>query len=260
MLYDDEFIARAIRGQYAEYGGRDDFSLNFMQKILLYILKSGMIICYALIWIICRIPVFSSLFETFARTYSRGSVGFFLRGAYYKNKLKRMGKNVFIDMGVSIWEPGNVQIDDYSFLDVYITIYGGGKGHGFVRIGKYVDIAPNCVLAGRGGIVLGDHIGIGAGSKIFSGTHHYKDPEGEDDKLLGGSILEPSGGHYIVEKTVTMGDYSWMGINSIVLPGVTIGKAAVIGANSLVNKDIPAYTVATGSPAKVIKNRPKITE
>ena len=71
-------------------------------------------------------------------------------------------------------------------------------------------------------------------------------------------ILEPSGGHYIVEKTVTMGDYSWMGINSIVLPGVTIGKAAVIGANSLVNKDIPAYTVATGSPAKVIKNRPKI--
>ena len=258
MLYDDEFIARAIKGQYAEYGGKDDISLNFGQQILLYILKSGMVVSYAIIFILCRLPLLSSLFETFARIYSRGAVGFFLRGAYYKNKLKKMGKNVFIDLGVNIWQPGNVEIDDYSFLDVYITIYGGGKGHGCVKIGKYVDIAPNCVLAGRGGIVLGDHIGIGAGSKIFSGTHHYKNPDGEDDKLLGGSILEPSGAHYIVEKEVTIGDYAWMGINSIVLPGVKIGKGAVIGANSLVNKDIPPFTVATGSPAKVIKNRPKI--
>jgi len=258
MLYDDEYIARAIKGQYADYGGEREIRLNFGQKIMLYILKYSMVVCYAIIFVLCRLPLISSLYETFARTYSRGAVGFFLRGAYYKNKLKRMGKNVFIDMGVNIWEPGNVEIDDYSFLDVYITIYGGGKGHGFVKIGKYVDIAPNCVLAGRGGIILGDHIGIGAGSKIFSGTHYYKDPEGEDDKLLGGSILEPSGAHYIIEKTITIEDYAWMGINSIVLPGVKIGKAAVIGANSLVNEDIPPFSIAVGSPAKVIKHRPQI--
>jgi len=226
MLYDDEYIGRAIKGEYVEYNGEGEIHLNFLQKILLYILKFGMVISYGIIFVLCRLPLLSSLYETFARIYSRGAVGFFLRGAYYKNKLKRMGKNVFIDLGVTIWEPGNVEIDDCSYLDAYITVYGGGKGHGFVQIGKYVDIASHCVLAGRGGLKLGDHIGIGAGSKIISGTHHYKDPEGEDNKLFGGSILEPTDKHYVVEKPVTIEDYAWMGINCVVLPGVKIGKAA----------------------------------
>jgi len=258
MLYDDEYIARAIKGHYADYDGKSEIHLNFLEKILLYILKFGMVISYGIIFVLCRIPILSSLFETFARTYSRGAVGFFLRGAYYKNRLKRMGRNVFIDLGVTIWEPGNVEIDDYSFFDTYITVLGGGKGHGFVQIGKYVDVASYCLIAGRGGIKLGDHIGIGAGSKILSGTHHYKDPTGEDNKLLGGSILEPADKHHVVEKPVTIEDYAWMGVNSTVLPGVKIGKAAVIGANSLVNEDIPPFSIAVGSPARVIKRRPQI--
>jgi acetyltransferase-like isoleucine patch superfamily enzyme len=253
VLYDDEYLVRALKGKYQV---EDEMHVTFLDKVSVAVLKSGMAICYLLICIICRIPILSSLYETLARTYSRGAVGFFLRGAYYKNRLKRMGKNVFIDVGVTIWEPGNVEIDDYSFIDTYVTILGGRKGHGFVQIGKYVEVASNCVLAGRGGIKLGDHVGIGAGSKIYSGTHLYKDPDREDTELMSGSILAPVDKQHVVEKPVIFEDYAWMGVNSAVIPGVTVGKGAIIGAGSVVNSDIPAFSVAVGSPAKVIKKRP----
>jgi len=253
VLYDDQYIARALKGRYQL---EDEIHLNFMDRCLIEVIKIGMIICHGIISILCRIPLLSSLYETFARTYSRGAMGFFLRGAYYKNRLKKMGKNVFIDVGVIIWEPGNVEIDDYSFIDTYVTILGGRKNHGFVKIGKYVEVASNCVLAGRGGIKLGDHVGIGAGSKIYSGTHLYKRPDHEDTELLSGSIVAPLDKQHVVEKPVVMEDYAWMGVNSIVIPGVTIGKGAVIGAGSMVNNDIPSFSIAVGSPAKVIKKRP----
>lgn len=48
-----------------------------------------------------------------------------------------------------------------------------------------------------------------------------------------------------------------IGMNSMIMPGVTIGEGAIVGANSLVTKDIPAWTIATGSPAKVVKEIPK---
>ena len=258
MLYDDKFLTRAIKGEYIEYEDLGEIHLNFLEKILFYILKFGMIITYGIIFILCLLPFFSSVVEIIARIYSRGAVGFFLRGAYYKNRLKRMGKNVFIDVGVTIWEPGNVEIGDYSFVDTYITILGGRKGHGFVHLGKYVDIANNCVLAGRGGIKIGDHVGIGAGSKIYSGSHLYRDPEKEDNKLLSGSELAPLDKQYVIEKPVIIEDYAWMGINTVVLPGVKIGKGAILGAGSVVTTDIPPFTVAVGVPAKVIKRRPKI--
>ena len=255
MLYDDEYIARAIAGQYQEHGG--EIHLNALQKVLLYILKYGMMACYGIIFVLCHIPVLSSLVETFARTYSRGAVGFFLRGAYYKNKLKRMGKNVFIDVGVTMWEPGNVEIDDYSHIDTYVTILGGRKGHGFVRIGKYVHVASNCVLSGRGGIKIGDYAGISAACAIYSATNYYENLDNPSGGLLSMSWSAPIDKQYVIEKPVTIGDYVFFGINSVVLPGVKVGKAAVIGAGSIVIDDIPPFTIAVGAPARVIKQRPQ---
>jgi acetyltransferase-like isoleucine patch superfamily enzyme len=55
------------------------------------------------------------------------------------------------------------------------------------------------------------------------------------------------------ERPVVIGDGSWLGHGAVVLPGVTIGKHVVIGANSVVTKDIPDVSVAVGSPARVIR-------
>jgi acetyltransferase-like isoleucine patch superfamily enzyme len=55
------------------------------------------------------------------------------------------------------------------------------------------------------------------------------------------------------ERAVIIGDGSWLGHGSIILPGVTIGEHVVIGANSVVTKNIPSFSVAVGSPARVIR-------
>jgi acetyltransferase-like isoleucine patch superfamily enzyme len=55
------------------------------------------------------------------------------------------------------------------------------------------------------------------------------------------------------ERAVVIGDGSWLGHGSVVLPGVTIGRHVVIGANSVVTKDVPDFSVAVGVPAKVIR-------
>jgi acetyltransferase-like isoleucine patch superfamily enzyme len=55
------------------------------------------------------------------------------------------------------------------------------------------------------------------------------------------------------ERAVVIGDGSWLGHGSVVLPGVTIGRHVVIGANSVVTKDIPDFSVAVGVPARVVR-------
>ena len=62
----------------------------------------------------------------------------------------------------------------------------------------------------------------------------------------------------ITTKPVKVNDNVWIGIGAVILPGVTIGEGAVIGAMSLVTKDIPARAIATGVPARVVKFRPQI--
>ena len=58
---------------------------------------------------------------------------------------------------------------------------------------------------------------------------------------------------------IVIGDYVWIGGGAIILPGVTIGEGSIIGAGSVVSRDIPPYSVAIGSPAKVIKHRTILT-
>ncbi len=253
LLYDDAVIARGIKGAYSDDG---PVALGPLEQLLLGLAKAGMAICQCLIFVICKIPVLASLFETFARVYSRGAAGFFLRGAYYKTRLKRMGRNVFLDVGVTIWQPGNVEIDDGAHLDTYVTVLGGWEGHGWVRVGKYVHVASYCVLSGRGGLSLGDYSMVAAGSKIYSGSNYHTDPAHPDRPLLSMSSAAPQSMQYVVEGPVTIEEYAFISLNTVVLPGVTVGKAAVVGAGSVVNADIPSFTVAVGSPARVVKQRP----
>lgn len=252
-LYDDVYIARVIKGQYQ--GEDSALTLGALEKCLVMMVKAGMAAGYCVIWVLCHIPIVSSLYETFARCYSRGGLGFFLRGAYYKNRLKRIGRNVFIDVGVTIWRPENVEIDDYSHIDTNVTILGGDRGHGGVQIGKYVHVASNCVLAGRGGLRLGDYSAVAAGCHVYSGSLYYEDPSDQSGRLLSVSAQAPLHMQYAIEKPVVVDEYAVVLLNSSVLPGVTIGKAAVVGAHSLVNSDVPPFTIAVGTPAKVVKKR-----
>jgi len=167
-----------------------------------------------------------------------------LRRTYWKLRLKHLGKNVRIEKGVIIANPKVVSIGDHSWIDKY-TIIEGGKG---IEIGRYVHVATFCHLQGGGTLKIGDYVGISSGTKIYSDTNYYT-------KRM--TAAAPPDQQDIKKGAVIIGKDAFLGLNSVVLPGVKIGEGAVIGAGSLVNKNILRWSIAVGSPAKVIKMRPK---
>jgi len=114
-----------------------------------------------------------------------------------------------------------------------------------ISIGKNVVIRPASWLYGYPGqhmIDIEDDVLLGTGVHIYSSNHKFSDPD----------VLISAQGHATKGKTVVKKG-AWIGANAIVLPGLTIGKHAVIGAGSVVTKNIPDYAVFAGNPAKFIR-------
>lgn len=107
-----------------------------------------------------------------------------------------------------------------------------------ITIGKNVFFNVNCCFQDRGGIIIGDGVFIGQNVIISTLNHGFDLPDR--------NTTYPS--------KVIIGNNVWIGSGANILPGVSIGDNSIIGAGSVVIKDIPANSVAVGIPAKVIKN------
>ena len=110
-----------------------------------------------------------------------------------------------------------------------------------------VSIGDRCLI-GRGSGIVG-HFSIEIGNDVWTGHNVYITDQNHGYEDIERPISQQSQ----PERAVKIGDGSWLGYGSVVLPGVTIGKHVVVGANSVVTHDIPDYSVAVGVPAKVIK-------
>lgn len=106
-----------------------------------------------------------------------------------------------------------------------------------IKIGKGCFIQQCCTFFGRGGITLGNDVLVGPKVNIITINH---DPDPENRSATYG-------------RPVVIEDKVWIGINATILPGVKIGYGAIIGANSVVTKDVPPMTVVAGNPARIIK-------
>ena len=110
-----------------------------------------------------------------------------------------------------------------------------------------VSIGDRC-LVGRGSGIVG-HLGIRVGNDVWTGHHVYI-----TDQNHGYEALDvPIGRQLMPERPVTIGDGSWLGHGTVVLPGASIGRHVVVGANSVVTGDLPDNCVAAGAPARVIR-------
>ncbi len=96
-------------------------------------------------------------------------------------------------------------------------------------------------------IILEDSVSIAAGSRLLCHQRDFSDYCVGDDYMKLGYVIKP-----IVLKKGCL-----IGMESFVMPGVTVGEGAIVGAGSMVTKDIPAWSVAVGRPAKVIKQIPR---
>jgi len=163
------------------------------------------------------------------------------------SQFKKLGENVKIYENAKIIKPEVIEIGDGSQIDDFTFIYGG-KG---IVIGSYVHIASFVSIIGGGNFFIGDYGAIAAGARIVTGTNTY---EGGYHMSAAAPIEQQNLkiSHVRIEKD------GFIGTNSIVHPGVTIGEGAIIGSNSLVLKNIKPWTINVGSPTRVIGKRPKI--
>lgn len=124
------------------------------------------------------------------------------------------------------------------------------------RIGKYTYINKFCLID-RNTASIGSFCSIAYGAKIGLGNHPTdwvsSHPFAYDKKY--GFIKQNRGFQEQITESCIIGNDVWIGANAIVLAGVKVGDGAIIGANSLVNKDIEPYSIVAGSPAKHIRYR-----
>ncbi len=104
-----------------------------------------------------------------------------------------------------------------------------------VSIGRNVTVMNGCLMMAAGGITIEDGAQIAANVQLVSNNH------------------DPYERNIITCRPVRICEGAWIGAGSTVLPGVTVGKHAIVGAASVVTKSVPDYAVAVGNPAKVIK-------
>ena len=107
-----------------------------------------------------------------------------------------------------------------------------------IHLGENVFINSSCHFQDQGGIYLGNNVLIGHNVTLATLNH----------------AQEPKDRGSMIPKAIHIGDNVWIGSDSTILPGVTIGNGAIIGAGSVVTKDVASYTAVAGVPARFIKN------
>lgn len=156
---------------------------------------------------------------------------------------KALGKNVKISDKASIYDAGLMEVGDNSRIDDYCVLSGR------IKIGKYVHIAPLCLLAGgEEGISMDDFSGLAYQVKIFS----------QSDDYSGATLTNPTvpaAYKKEVKKAISLGRHVIVGAGSMVFPGVTIAEGCSIGAMTLLNKSTQPWGIYLGNPARRIKER-----
>ncbi len=161
----------------------------------------------------------------------------FLFGSY--------GKDVYIESGVVINRPRFVQVGNHVRIkrNTSINLHPRDKKSKEILLflGDHVIISEGCFISACNRLVIEENVGISPNVMII------------DNSRILGNVGLPSKEQDLKIGYVHIGADSWIAYGACILPNVTIGKHCIIGALSVVNKDIPPYSLAVGSPAKVVK-------
>lgn len=153
-----------------------------------------------------------------------------------------IGNNVIIDAlsknGVMIGD--NVKIGDFSRILCTGTIKNIGKG---IKIGNNFGCGENCFFGAAGGIEIGRDVIMGQNVRFHSENHKFNE------------VNVPIRLQGVTNKGIRIGNNCWIGSGVVFLDGINVSDGCVIGANTLVNKDIPNNAIAVGNPAQIIKYR-----
>ncbi len=114
-----------------------------------------------------------------------------------------------------------------------------------VKIGDHCNFGEGVFITGGGGVSIGNYVGMGPDAKVWSVNHRFDDPD--TPWLLQG----------YEKQAVVIEDDVWLGANCFVMPGVTIGKGAILSAGTICGKSVPPFAIMAGNPGRVIGWRKK---
>lgn len=162
------------------------------------------------------------------------------KGTFKLDQFKYLGENVIFESGVLVFHPENIEIGD----NVYIGHQTILKGYyaGTLKIGSNSWIGQQCFFHSAGNLTIGKSVGIGPGVKIITSQHSTINNE----EAIIHTPLDFS--------PVSIGDGCDIGVGTIILPGVTLGKRVLVGAGAVVTKSFEDDKVIVGVPAKETKN------
>lgn len=163
---------------------------------------------------------------------------------------KKLGDNVKISDKASFYNTANISIGSNSRIDDFAIISAGSGG---IEIGKYVHVACYASMIGAEKISIGDFCSVAAYCNILSSSDEYS-----GEYLMNPCI--PIDKRKVYNLPVTMKDYSIIAAKCMVMPGVTIGENACLGAFSFTKNNIPDNEMWVGIPAKYLKKRLKVKE
>jgi acetyltransferase-like isoleucine patch superfamily enzyme len=180
----------------------------------------------------------SSLFAQFRA----GETDFdnFMRRMLMRALCKSTGDELQVGASVVLKHPETMEFGNSVFIGAQTMIQG--RFDGSCRIGHHVWIGPQSYFDARD-LVLEDYVGWGPGAKVLGSTH-TGDPV-DVPIITTGLIIKP----------VRVGFGADVGMNASILPGVSIGCHAIVGAGSVVVHDVPDYAVVAGAPAKLLRFR-----
>jgi len=167
-------------------------------------------------------------------------------GEFTPGDFQSLGQGVVFEPGVLVFHPENIAVGDNVYIGHNTILKGYYKGQMTISEGTW--IGQKCFFNRAGDLTIGRNIGIGPGVKIITSMHGE---EGGDVPIL----------HSALEfLPVVLEDDCDIGVGSIILPGVTIGRGAQVGAGAVVTKSVPAGSVVAGVPAKELRKRPGFEE
>jgi acetyltransferase-like isoleucine patch superfamily enzyme len=184
---------------------------------------------------------------------SRWLVTFFWTDPLFRSRCTSVGKRFRVGRMPFIMGQAKIYIgDDVNFFGQVDIFSGRIFDEPKLIIGNRVDLGQGTLFIVNKEIVIEDDVNVASGCRFFDTDAHPRDTAARI------ADLPPQPDEI---KPVRIGRYAWIGHNTFVMKGVTIGEGAVIGVNSVVISDIPPYSVAMGNPARVVvKNVSKPVE
>lgn len=209
-------------------------------------------------------PLVAFELVTLASAWVPGALGLFLRSKLYPLVLGKVGRNVVFGVNVTIRHPHKIAIGDNVVIDDGCCLDAKGTDNGGIAIGSGVFVGRNTILSCKNGdIIVDDHANIGFNCEIFSasrvrlGKHTLM---AAYTYLVGGDHLYDRVDIPVLQqgrtaRGIDVDDHVWLGTHVVVTDGSRVGRDAIIGAGAVVVGEIPAFAIATGIPARVVRDR-----